>query len=82
MSDRGWAWEVHPAKTNAAMIAIGQSGDEGKARAHVQEILAAEDGAGWGMILGPGGQTDMCRRGHQRGTFAWRPLWPHEPETR
>lgn len=75
MSDRGWAWEVHPVNTGSVIVANGQSGSEDKARAYVEDTLDREAGAAWGMVLGPAGQNDVCRRGQETGTFVWKPTF-------
>lgn len=77
--DLGFIWDVYPSITSLPMIAQGHSGEEGRARAAVEQVLIGEKNAGWGVVIAPWGETHVCRR-NRDGGFAWQPLFP-EPET-
>lgn len=79
MNDRGWAWDVYPRSSSNPMVATGQSSSQRGARVVVETVLAEKDSAAWGLTIGPAGETDVCRRGREDGTFVWRPLFC-EPE--
>lgn len=70
----GWAWQVMPSSTALPMVATGHSSTQARAMGCVEEVLDAnEDSAMFGMVFGPRGEADMCRR-TTRSKFYWTPM--------
>jgi hypothetical protein len=70
----GYIWTVYPQNSDEPMVSIGHSGKEQAAREHVESELTTVDNAGWGVVIGPGGMHDVCRR-NGSGGFHWTPLF-------
>ena len=69
----GWIWTTYPVHSSDPMVAVGHAGNEARARARVEESLRESNNSAFGVVLGPGGQQEMCRRA-TGGGFAWRPM--------
>jgi hypothetical protein len=70
----GYIWTVYPHSSDEPMVALGHSGREQAARERVESELATIDNAAWGVVIGPGGLHDVCRR-NVSGGFHWAPLF-------
>lgn len=68
-----WIWNVYPRVSSHPNVAAGVTMYEEDARVYVETVLAADDvNTAWGVVVGPGGRTDMCRR-NGKGGYHWRP---------
>jgi hypothetical protein len=70
----GYIWTVYPQSSGEPMVSLGHSKQEQTARARVETELATVDNAAWGVVIGPGGLHDVCRR-NASGGFCWAPLF-------
>lgn len=72
----GWIWTVYPRSSDAPMVALGHSGREERARAEVEKSLGENTQlSSFGIVIGPGGRQDVCRRTVTEGEFSWRPMF-------
>lgn len=69
----GWIWTVYPVHSSDPMVAVGHSGNKGKARAQVEQSLGESGNSAFGVVIGPRGEQELCRRNGEGG-YAWRPL--------
>jgi hypothetical protein len=74
MAHPGYIWTVYPNSSELPMVSVGQTDDLAKAMRHVEGELARAEDAGWGLLIGPGGQNDRCRRTRDGG-YDWAPLF-------
>ena len=70
----GYIWSVYPQSSDEPMVSLGHSGLEHVARERVETELATVDDSSWGVVIGPGGLHDVCRR-DAAGGFHWTPLF-------
>jgi hypothetical protein len=56
------------------MISLGHSGRRERAREIVERELAMADDSAFGVVIGPGGQHDVCHRAVTG--YQWAPLFP------
>jgi hypothetical protein len=54
------------------MVAVGEAETEDLARRCVEAALADNSDAAWGIVVAPGGKTEVCRR--SLTGFDWRPM--------
>jgi hypothetical protein len=69
----GWIWTVYPVHSSDPMVAVGHSGNGDKAREQVEHSLLSAAHSAFGVVIGPRGEQELCRRNGDGG-FAWRPL--------
>jgi hypothetical protein len=70
----GYIWTVYPQNSSDPMVSLGHNGQEQAARICVEVELATVESAAWGVVIGPGGMHDVCRR-NGSGGFHWAPLF-------
>lgn len=69
----GWIWTVYPSHSSDPMVAIGHSGTRAKARAQTEGQMLTRVNAAFGLIIGPRGEQEVCRRTGDGG-FRWLPF--------
>jgi hypothetical protein len=67
-----YIWTVYPSISSLGMVAVGCSRSEAWARELVENVLAVDQRGLLGVVSGPGGKYDICRR-NVDGGFAWTP---------
>jgi hypothetical protein len=70
----GYIWTVYPRRSDEPMVSLGHCQHERVARERVESELAKVDDSAWGVVIGPGGMHDVCRRTGEDG-FHWSPLF-------
>lgn len=70
----GYIWTVYPHNSDEPMVSFGHSEQGQTARECVETKLATIDNSAWGVVIGPGGLHDVCRR-NASGGFHWAPLF-------
>jgi hypothetical protein len=70
----GYIWTVYPYSSDEPMVSLGHSEQERTARECVENVLATVDNSAWGVVIGPCGLHDVCRR-NASGGFHWAPLF-------
>lgn len=70
----GYIWTVYPCSSDEPMVSLGHTEREETARELVESELANIDNSSWGVVIGPGGMHDVCRR-TGTGSFHWSPLF-------
>lgn len=76
-----YTWTVYPERSDAAMIATGITDDAVLVRNYVEAALQRAEESAWGLLVGPSGRIEVCRRA-RAGGFFWGPLFaPPESTT-
>jgi hypothetical protein len=70
----GYIWTVYPQSSDDPMVSLGHTEQELAAREHVESELATVEHSAWGVVIGPGGRHDVCRRSGPK-TYKWSPLF-------
>jgi hypothetical protein len=66
-----YVWASYPRVSSYPLVAVGEAETEDTARRCVEAALDSPDVA-WGVVLCPGGHTEVCRR--SLTGFDWRPM--------
>jgi hypothetical protein len=68
----GWWWQVLSHSSDVPVLGQGRADDMLGARVVVEALMRACEGAMLGLVLGPTGTEDLCRRTINR-SLRWMP---------